>query len=68
MATGSNFEDVSNPRAVVKVGTSGNSGIVEISDMIITVSGSTAGAVLMEWNVHESEQGTAAMWSKTQSP
>jgi hypothetical protein len=30
--------------------------------MMFTGSGPTAGAVFMEWNIHESEQGSAAMW------
>jgi hypothetical protein len=36
--------------------------MLEISDMMFTTSGNTAGAVLMEWNVHEDQQGSAAMW------
>jgi len=30
--------------------------------LISTVTGPTAGAILMEWNLHESLQGSAAMW------
>jgi hypothetical protein len=30
--------------------------------MMFTTRGNTAGAVLMEWNVHEGQQGSAAMW------
>ncbi|KFZ19602.1 hypothetical protein V502_03566 [Pseudogymnoascus sp. VKM F-4520 (FW-2644)] len=63
MASGTNFQDMSQPRAVVKVGTAGDNGVIEISDMMVTVSGSTAGAVLIEWNVHQSTQGSAAMWN-----
>ncbi|KAK3369519.1 putative glucan 1,3-beta-glucosidase precursor [Lasiosphaeria ovina] len=62
MATGSFFGDEANPKPVVKVGKPGDKGVIEISDMLFTVKGSTAGAVLMEWNVHESTQGSAAMW------
>jgi hypothetical protein len=42
----------------------GDSGVIEISDMMFTVRGNTAGAVLMDWNVHEEEenQASAAMW------
>jgi hypothetical protein len=36
--------------------------VVEISDMMLTTRGSTAGAILMEWNVHEDQQGSAAIW------
>ncbi|KAJ5201484.1 uncharacterized protein N7498_006147 [Penicillium cinerascens] len=62
MGTGSKFEDESNPTVLVQVGEKGEQGVVEISDMLFTVKGATAGAVLMEWNIHESEQGSAAMW------
>jgi hypothetical protein len=30
--------------------------------MMFTTKGSTAGAILMEWNVHEDQQGSAAIW------
>lgn len=39
-------------------------GTVEIQDMLFTASGPTAGVVLVEWNIHESSQGSAAMWGK----
>ncbi|KAL2827770.1 pectate lyase superfamily protein-domain-containing protein [Aspergillus cavernicola] len=62
MGTGSFFEDAENPQVMVQVGNEGDSGVIEISDMMFTVQGPTAGALLMEWNVHESSQGSAAMW------
>ncbi|KAK6343403.1 hypothetical protein TWF730_010992 [Orbilia blumenaviensis] len=62
MATGSYFEDENNPKVMVQVGVPGDSGVIEISDMLFTVKGPTAGAILMEWWVHESTQGSAAMW------
>ncbi|KAL3438555.1 pectin lyase-like protein [Aspergillus tetrazonus] len=62
MATGSRFEDARNPRVAVKVGNAGDVGIVEIQDLLFTVSGPTAGAVLVEWNIHESAQGSAGLW------
>lgn len=64
MATGPAFENAHRPRIAVKVGNEGDSGIVEIQDMLFTVSGPTAGAVLMEWNVHETAQGSAGLWGK----
>jgi hypothetical protein len=30
--------------------------------MLFTGSGATAGAIFMEWNIHEAKQGSAAMW------
>lgn len=62
MGTGSYFEDESNPKVMVQVGNKNDKGIIEISDMLFTVKGATAGCILMEWNVHESSQGSAAMW------
>lgn len=62
VATGSKFEDINNPYVAVKVGNPGDVGIIEIQDMMFTVSGPTAGAVLVEWNVEQSVKGSAAMW------
>lgn len=59
MATGPRFQDEHAPRAVVQVGNPGDVGVIEMQSMMVTVSGPTAGAVLMEWNVHESMQGSA---------
>ncbi|POR31113.1 Glucan 1,3-beta-glucosidase [Tolypocladium paradoxum] len=56
MGTGSYFADVDNPRVIVNVGLKGDPGFIEISSMFFTVQGATAGAVLMEWNVHQSTQ------------
>ncbi|KAH8646744.1 pectate lyase superfamily protein-domain-containing protein, partial [Xylariales sp. PMI_506] len=62
MATGAKFADESNPYPMIKVGNPGDSGTVEISDLIFTVFGSTAGAVLVEWNLAASSQGAAGLW------
>ncbi|KAL2811038.1 pectate lyase superfamily protein-domain-containing protein [Aspergillus granulosus] len=62
MATGPRFEDMENPHVAVEVGKEGDVGIIEIQNMVFTVSGPTAGAVLMEWNVHESSKGSAGLW------
>ncbi|KAI5922256.1 pectate lyase superfamily protein-domain-containing protein [Camillea tinctor] len=62
MGTGDFFADENSPAVMIRVGNPGDSGIVEISDMLFSVKGPTRGAILMEWNVHESTQGSAAMW------
>jgi len=62
MATGSKFQDMMNPHAMFKVGNVGDVGSMEIQDMLFTVKGPTAGAVLMEWNIQASSQGAAGMW------
>jgi hypothetical protein len=59
---GSAFQDEANPQPVVKVGSAGSSGPVEITDMIFSTIGPAAGAIVVEWNVHESAQGSAGMW------
>ncbi|KAK1767906.1 pectate lyase superfamily protein-domain-containing protein [Phialemonium atrogriseum] len=62
MATGAQFQDMANPRAAVRVGAVGSVGVMEIQCVMFTVRGPTAGAVLVEWNVHESTQGSAGLW------
>ncbi|OBT86923.1 hypothetical protein VE02_04416 [Pseudogymnoascus sp. 03VT05] len=56
------FSDVKNPKVMKQVGNKGDIGTMEIVEMIFSVRGATAGAVLMEWNTAASEQGAAAMW------
>ncbi|KAJ5819346.1 hypothetical protein N7474_004937 [Penicillium riverlandense] len=62
MASGSKFQDEKNPIAALQIGQSGDVGSVEMSDLIITTKGSAPGAILMEWNVAASSQGSAGMW------
>ncbi|RHZ63004.1 hypothetical protein CDV55_105196 [Aspergillus turcosus] len=62
MATGSKFQDANNPLVAVQVGKEGDVGIAEIQDLLFTVKGPTAGAVLVEWNIHEEAQGSAGLW------
>ena len=56
------FENASDPQQVVSVGHYGDTGSMEIQDLLLTVQGPTAGAVLMAWNIAEDKQGAAAMW------
>ncbi|ODH20229.1 hypothetical protein ACO22_05936 [Paracoccidioides brasiliensis] len=56
------FNDLHNPRVVVQVGERGDVGSMEIVDMMFTTQGATAGAIVLEWNVHQDRQGSAAMW------
>ncbi|CAI7678522.1 unnamed protein product [Penicillium pancosmium] len=60
MASGSTFSSISNPVPVIQVGKSGESGLVEWSDMIVSTQGSTPGAVLIEWNLAASSG--SGMW------
>ena len=47
---------------MIQVGEWGDTGVIEIQDLMLTTQGPTAGLVLMEWNVAQSKQGSAAMW------
>ncbi|KAF3389749.1 Glucan 1,3-beta-glucosidase [Talaromyces pinophilus] len=62
MGTGPYFADEQDPQVMVQVGSAGDVGTVEISDMLFTVKGATAGAILMEWNIYADGAGTAGMW------
>ncbi|OAA55282.1 Pectin lyase fold/virulence factor [Niveomyces insectorum RCEF 264] len=61
-ASGGKFADPSKPRVVLKVGSAGDVGTVEMQDLLLTTKGGTAGAVLMEWNVRATTAGAAALW------
>ena len=50
------------PRPVVRVGHAGDHGELVICDMLFTTRAPAAGAVVIEWNVHESFQGSVAMF------
>lgn len=65
VASGKRFEDMAYPRPMVKVGNPGDEGSVEISDLLFTSRGPTAGLVAMEWNIKSSLLGNAAMWGES---
>jgi hypothetical protein len=67
VASGAKFQDIKNPHVMVQVGNRGDTGIVEIQDFLFTATGDTAGVVLMEWNLAQSTQGSAAMWGECMS-
>ena len=62
MADGASFSDVNNPKPVFQVGSAGDSGAVEISDLVFETYGAAPGAIMIEWNVAESSQGASGMW------
>ncbi|KAL7283547.1 hypothetical protein ACG7TL_002981 [Trametes sanguinea] len=62
MGGGSAFQDQNNPTVMVRIGNAGDEGIVEISDIIFATRGPAAGAIVVEWNVHSTQQGGAGMW------
>lgn len=64
MATGPKFANAMQPHVAIRVGQPGQAGVVELQSMMFTVKGATAGAVMMEWNVHEAGQGSAGLWGQ----
>ena len=64
MASGPKFADQKNPKPVFQVGQEGESGCVEMSDLIFTTRGALPGAILMEWNLAEPKdrQGFSGLW------
>jgi hypothetical protein len=59
---GSLFSNMNAPHVMVQVGVPGQLGNVEISDMLFTATGPTAGIVLVEWNLHGDSPGSAGLW------
>ena len=62
MASGSAFSSQSSPAPVFQVGQPGDVGAVEMSDLIFETKGPQPGAILVEWNVASTSQGTSGMW------
>lgn len=62
MGTGSNFQDENNPIPIWRVGQPGDTGNVEIQDIIWETRGPTPGAIVVEWNVKAASQGSAGIW------
>ncbi|KAF4548363.1 Glucan 1,3-beta-glucosidase-like protein 1 [Elsinoe fawcettii] len=62
VASGSKFGDPLNPRPMLRVGQPGQSGNVELQDLIFTSKGATPGLIMIEWNVQAAKPGSAGMW------
>ena len=62
MIMASGFTDQSNPKAVFQVGSPGDTGSVEISDLVFQTIGPNPGAILVEWNVAQASPGSVGMW------
>ena len=62
MVTGSVFGDQSDPKPVWQVGQPGQSGSVEMSDLVFETKGSVPGAIIVEWNIACTGPGTCGMW------
>lgn len=64
MADGGNFKQANNPTPVFRVGNAGDSGYVEISELVFQTRGPQPGAILVEWNSRDpaGQQGVNGMW------
>ena len=62
MASGTAFENQASPAPVFQVGQPGETGAVEMSDLIFETKGPAPGAIMVEWNVAETSQGASGMW------
>jgi len=61
LSSGAFFNDMNNPKPVVKVGNAGSIGRVEWTDTIVSTQGTQAGAIGIEWNL--SNSGTpSGLW------
>ncbi|KAF8879271.1 exo-beta-1,3-glucanase [Infundibulicybe gibba] len=62
--SGSQFQDINNPRPVIRAGETNSQGVLEITDMIFTTIGSAAGAIVVQWNVKQpsGQNGATGMW------
>jgi hypothetical protein len=67
MGCGANFVDINVRRVVVKVGEIGDVGSAEIQDLLFTVKGPTAGALILEWYIKKVTPGSAAIWGENLS-
>lgn len=61
-ASGDKFSDPEKPIPMLKVGSKGDIGAVEMQDLILTSKGPTPGVILMEWNIQAKNAGDAALW------
>lgn len=63
MASGSLWNSATNPIPVVRVGAAtGQTGVVEWSDMVVSTQGAMAGAVLIQWNLASPATTPSGMW------
>ncbi|KAI9887851.1 MAG: hypothetical protein M1823_000373 [Watsoniomyces obsoletus] len=62
LAKGEAFSDPSRPTPVFQVGRPGDVGAVEMTDIAFGVVGPQPGAIMVQWNLANSEPGASGMW------
>ncbi|KAI4730984.1 glycoside hydrolase family 55 protein [Aureobasidium sp. EXF-10728] len=60
--TAPKFSDKNNPQAAFRVGEPGQVGDIELVEIIFQTLGAAPGAIMMEWNLAQSSQGSAGIW------
>ena len=56
------FDDQNAPKPVFRVGNRGDTGSVEISELVFECIGPNPGAIMVEWNVAQTTPGSVGMW------
>ena len=62
MIMASGFTNQNNPKAVFQIGSPGDTGNVEMSDLVFQTIGPNPGAIMVEWNVAQTFPGSVGMW------
>jgi glucan 1,3-beta-glucosidase len=62
LSSGAFFNSMDQPQPVVKIATPGETGRVEISDLIVSTQGQQAGAILYEYNLGTYDKEPAGLW------
>jgi glucan 1,3-beta-glucosidase len=62
-ARGSKFKDAKNPRAMIKVGNTGDVGVAQMTDFLFTISENVPGAVLVEVNMASDKPGDVGFFN-----
>ena len=62
MATGPTFASQTRPVPVFQIGEPGETGSVEMSDLMFETKGPCPGAIMLQWNLASSSQGSSGLW------
>ncbi|KAH8667356.1 pectate lyase superfamily protein-domain-containing protein [Tricladium varicosporioides] len=62
MGYGGDFINPDDPQCVLCVGYPGDTGITELSDLILSTQGPAAGAILIRWNLASPPNNPSGMW------
>ncbi|OZJ02108.1 hypothetical protein BZG36_05282 [Bifiguratus adelaidae] len=64
LASGTTWSDASKLSPVFQIGNAGETGVMELSDLLFSTKGPQPGAILMEWNIASpsGQQGATGMW------